>query len=86
MAMLNDAALIAVDKDMKHFVKRFGQPEAGGKYAKMHLLHFSCGGPLSAKRAAHAMSLIEHEWRFTCEKAARSLWIEVAAHHVRSYR
>ena len=86
MAMVNKAALVAVDKDMKHFKKRFGQPEAGGKFTKMHLIHFSCGGVLAVKRAAHVMSFIEHEWSFTCDKQARAMWLDINGHHVRSYR
>lgn len=85
-AMLNGAALICVDNDMRQFKKRFGQPEAGGRYKKTHLIHFACSGVLAVKRAAHVMSFIEHEWRFTCEKNARALWLEIAAHHVRSNR
>lgn len=85
-AILNKAALIAVDKDMNHFKKRFGQPEGGGKFARVHLIHFSCGGVLAVKRAEHVMSFIEHEWRFVCEKAARSMWLDIGAHYVRSNR
>lgn len=85
VAMENGAALIAVDNDMKHFKKRFGPVEAG-KYTKMHLIHFSCSGVIAVKRAAHVMSFIEHEWRFTCDKAARSMWLDIGAHHIRSNR
>jgi hypothetical protein len=85
-AMVNSAALVAVDKDMKHFKKRFGQAEGGGKFTKMHLIHFSCSGVMAVKRSEQAMSFIEHEWLFVCQKTARSMWLDIGAHHVRSYR
>jgi hypothetical protein len=37
---------------------------------------------LAAKRLEQAMSLIEHEWQFSSEKASRRLWVEIGAHHL----
>lgn len=85
-AVLNKAALIAVDKDMKYFKKRYGQPEGERRFKNLHLIHFACSGVQAVKRAPQAMSFIEHEWRFACDKNARELWVEIGPHHIRSNR
>ena len=85
-AILNNAVLIATDRDMKQMVKRFGNPEKGGRYGRMNLLFLNCSGVMAQKRVEHLMSFIEHEWRVTCEKAARTMWIDIGPHYFRSYR
>jgi predicted nuclease of predicted toxin-antitoxin system len=85
-AILNDAILIAVDADMKRLVRRFGSPNNSEKYKKLHLIFLSCDQVLAAKRLEHAMSFVETEWRVTCEKAARRLWLDIGPHRLTSYR
>ena len=85
-AMLNNAALIAVDRDMRQMAKRFGTYDQGGRYDNLHLIFLNCNEVLAPKRIQHFMSLIEHEWRIICEKPPRTLWIDIGPHYVRSYR
>jgi predicted nuclease of predicted toxin-antitoxin system len=85
-AILNNAILIAVDRDMKQMAKRFGNADKGGKYSKLHLLFVNCNSVLAPKRIEHGLSFIEHEWEFTTQKTARTLWIEIGSHYFRSYR
>lgn len=85
-AIMNSAILVAVDRDMKQMAKRFGTSEKGGRYGRMNLLFLNCSGLIAPKRAEHLMSFIEHEWRVTCEKSARTMWIDIGPHYFRSYR
>ncbi len=85
-AIVNKAALIAVDLDMKRFVRRFGSPNVSEKYQKLDLIFVGCNETLAAKRLEHAMSFIEHEWQVRCGKLARRLWVDVGAHRLSTYR
>ena len=85
-AILNNAALIALDLDMKRLVRRFGSPDNGGRFKKLDLIFVGCDPVMAAKRIAHAMSFIENEWAVRCEKAARRLWVSIDNHRLTSYR
>jgi predicted nuclease of predicted toxin-antitoxin system len=85
-AIMNNACLIAVDRDMKQMAKRFGNPDKGGKFPKLHLIFMNCNGVIAPKRIAQAISFIEHEWAFTCQKQARALWIDISPHRITSNR
>ena len=85
-AMLNHAALIAIDLDMKRFVRRFGSGNNNEKYKKLNLIHLCCAETLAPKRLVQVMSFIEHEWGWAKGKQARRLWVEVGAHRIVSYR
>jgi predicted nuclease of predicted toxin-antitoxin system len=85
-AMINQAALIAVDLDMKRLVRRFGAPDASGHYRSLDLISISCNETLAAKRLDQALSFIEHEWRISRAKKARRLWIDVGPHRLTTYR
>ncbi|MER9251437.1 hypothetical protein NKI59_06420 [Mesorhizobium sp. M0598] len=85
-AILNSAALIAVDLDMKRLVKRFGSPGNNPRFAKLDLIFVGCDPVMTAKRLGHAMSFIENEWSVRCEKAARRLWVSIDNHRLTSYR
>jgi hypothetical protein len=85
-AILNDAALIAVDADMRRMVRRFGAAGHTEKYYRLNLISIRCNEVLAAKRLAQAMSFIEHEWHFACEKAARRMWIDIEPHKLTTYR
>ncbi len=85
-ALANEAILIAVDADMKRLAKRYGTTPTAGRFERLNLIWIGCNGPLASKRADQAMSLIEHEWKFSNGKAARRLWIEIGPHHIRTFR
>jgi len=78
--------LLAIDPDMKAFPKRYGISKGSPRYASLSLIWIGCNEVLAAKRLEQAMSLIEHEWKFSEEKASRRLWIEIGPHHIRTMR
>lgn len=85
-AILNEAVLIAVDADMRRMVRRFGTPGRSERYSRLSLIHLRCNEVMAAKRLDQAMSFIEHEWKFACEKAARRVWVDIEPHKLVSYR
>jgi predicted nuclease of predicted toxin-antitoxin system len=86
MAILNNAALIAVDLDMKRLVRRFGSPSNGPKFKKLDLIFIGCDAVMAEKRLEHAMSFVENEWSVRCEKAARRMWVNIDSHRLTTYR
>ena len=86
MALRNDAALIAVDPDLKRLVKRFGSSPDHARFKSLNLIWLSCGPVMATKRVEQAMSFIDHEWDFACRKRARRLWIDIGAHRIISHR
>jgi hypothetical protein len=85
-ALANDAILLAIDPDMKRFPKRYGISHGSARYQNLSLIWIGCNEVLAAKRLEQAMSLIEHEWNLSDEKAARRLWIEIGPHNIRTNR
>ena len=85
-ALANDAILLAIDPDMKAFPKRYGISKGSPRYSRLSLIWIGCNEVLAAKRLEQAMTLIEHEWKISEEKAARRLWIEISPHHIRTMR
>lgn len=86
MALLNNAALVAQDGDMKQMAKRFGNGVDAWKFKNLSLIYLNCNGTLAPKRISHLMSFIEHEWAVACEKSARRMWVDIGPHYLRSYR
>jgi predicted nuclease of predicted toxin-antitoxin system len=86
MAMQNDAALIAVDPDLRRLMRRFGPTADNARFKSLNLIWLNCNPTLATKRIEQAMSFIEHEWEFACRKRARRLWIDIGAHRMASYR
>ena len=86
MAILNKSILIAVDADMKRLVRRFGSGGSEQKYKSLHLLFLTCNPSMAAKRLAHCLSLVGHEWHITREKSARRFWVDISTHRITSYR
>jgi hypothetical protein len=41
---------------------------------------------MAAKRFDQAMSFIEHEWSFACEKPSRRMWVDIEPRKLVSYR
>lgn len=85
-ALENKAILVAIDGDMKQMAKRYGVTPKGERFNRLHIIRLCCPENLAAQRLEQALSLIEHEWRFTKAKAARRLWVDVATHYIRSHR
>ena len=85
-ALANDAILVAVDGDMRRIVRRYGVRAGGTKLDRLSLLHLCCKETQAAKRLDHAMTLVEHEWTISREKHARRMWVEIAEHHIRTFR
>jgi predicted nuclease of predicted toxin-antitoxin system len=85
-AILNKAVLVAVDGDMRRMVRRFGAPGNSEKYYGLNLISICCNEVLAAKRLTQAMSFIEREWRFACEKTARRMWVDIEPHKLITYR
>jgi hypothetical protein len=84
-AILNKAALIAIDMDMKRLVRRFGAPD-NGRFKNLDLIFIGCDPVMAAKRLDHAMSFIETEWDVRCAKTARRLWVSIENHRLTTYR
>jgi hypothetical protein len=85
-AMANEAILVAIDKDMNQIVKRYGVTPRGDRFDRLSLIHLCCNETLAAKRLAHVMSFIEHEWEISTLKASRRMWVAIAEHFIRSNR
>lgn len=83
-AQLAGAVLVAIDNDMKRLAGRYGS--ADPRYTTLNLIKIACSEPLAASRTKQAMSLIELEWRFACEKPSRRLYLEIGPHHIRTFR
>jgi hypothetical protein len=75
-----------VDRDFRQLVRRFGSPKGGARYKKLNIFFLECEGVQVANRLTFLMSLIEHEWSVAGQKAARTMWLEIGLHHVRSNR
>jgi hypothetical protein len=86
MALKNDAILVAIDPDMKSFPKRFGISHGSPRFATLIIIRICSNETQAAHRVRQAMTLIEHEWSVSQEKAARRLWIEIGPHHIRTNR
>lgn len=75
-ALAASAVLVAIDNDMKRISGRYGSTDP--KFAHLNLIKIACPEPQAASRLEQAMSFIELEWRFACEKAARRLYLDTA--------
>jgi predicted nuclease of predicted toxin-antitoxin system len=85
-ALINAAILVAQDKDMRQIAKRFGSPSMNNRFSRLNLIRICCEETQAAKRILQAISFIEHEWKFSCEKVARRLWVDIGAHFLKSNR
>lgn len=83
-AKLNKAVLVAIDKDMKAITGRYGKSDP--KFSDLGLIKIGCPEPLAAQRLAQAMSFVELEWAYSCEKVARKIYIEIGAQYLRTFR
>jgi hypothetical protein len=84
LPLANNAILVAVDKDMKQLTKRFNRDHP--RFKKLSMIQIGCNGTMAAKRLEQAMSLIQHEWAVSQQKAAARLWFEITNHRLTSYR
>jgi len=78
--------LLAIDPDMKKFPKRYGISHGSTRYASLSLIWMGCNEVQASKRLEQAITLIEHEWKISYEKASRRLWVEIGPHHIRTNR
>lgn len=86
-ALASDAILVAMDNDMRQIAQRYGMTARGDdRFGKLSLIKFCCDEVLASKRLRHMMTLVEHEWRISTEKASRRMWVEIGSHYVRSNR
>jgi hypothetical protein len=85
-AILNEAILIAVDRDMRRIVRRFGAARDGGRFERLNLIWVACDPVMATRRLSHAMSFIEHEWAIACELVARRMWVNIENHKLTTYR
>lgn len=85
-AIENAAILVAHDNDMKRLARRYGEAAHNTRFGRLHLIRLCCPEPQAASRAEQAMSLIQHEWTFASQKAARRLWVDVGPHFIRTHR
>lgn len=85
-AIAHAAILVAVDRDMQGFAKRFGAPMQNEKYSRLDLLFLGCRPHHYAARLDQAMDFIELEWAFRQAKPTRRLWVNVEDHRLITYR
>lgn len=75
LAEENDSILVSLDGDMKKLAQRYGVSKQ--RFARLSLIKFSCETSKAAKRAAAAMSVIEHEWARSQGCRDRRIFIEI---------
>jgi predicted nuclease of predicted toxin-antitoxin system len=85
-ALANDAVLVAIDHDMTQLAQRYGVKSPTDRFARLNLILICCNEVLASKRLEHAISLIEHEWELSQQKASRRMWIEIGPHYIRTNR
>ena len=83
-AQINKSVLVATDKDMLKIAGRYGRTDP--KFKDLSLIKIGCPEPMAAARLSQAMSLIELEWNYSCEKISRKLYVEIGQHFLRTYR
>ena len=85
-ALANDAVLLAIDKDLRRIARKYGETPQDERFSKLNLIHFCCDEVLASKRVEHAFSFIQAEWAFCLEKRSRRMWVEIGAHHLKTFR
>ncbi len=85
-AIAHGAILVAVDRDMQGFAKRFGAPTQNEKYGKLDLLFLGCRHHHHEARLEQAMGFIELEWTYSQQKPTRRLWLNIEDHRMTTYR
>ncbi len=85
-AVQNEAVLVALDNDMKRFVKWYGKKTSQDRFKSLHILRICCGEIQAENRIRQVVSLIEHEWQYAAALKARRLWIDINSHSVESHR
>ena len=86
VAEANDAILVALDGDMKQSAQ--GRGVGSKRFRRLSLIKLSCNEPRAAERLRAAMTLIEHEWRYSSgmQEGLRRLFIEVTDSTIRTHR
>jgi predicted nuclease of predicted toxin-antitoxin system len=85
-ALANQAALVALDKDMKQLAQRYGTTARGDRLARLNIIRICCNEVIASKRIDHVMSFIVHEWMISEQKVASRMWVEIGPHFIKSNR
>ena len=85
-AVLEDAILVAVDRDMRRIARPYGTPGDIASPRTLDLVSLLCAEWQASSRITQAMTFIENEWRFRESKRARRLWIDIGLHFLRTHR
>jgi predicted nuclease of predicted toxin-antitoxin system len=83
-ALLNDAVLVAFDKDHKRLAAKNGI--TGDKFGKLSLISLNCPEPMAKSRVEQFMTLLEHEWNYSKGKSSRRMFIVIQKNSVRVHR
>lgn len=83
-AEANDAILVAIDRDMRAIAKRHGVGQ--NRFRLLSLIKLSCRETRAPERVERAMSLIEHEWKYSAGTSGRRLHIEIGTDVIRTVR
>jgi predicted nuclease of predicted toxin-antitoxin system len=83
-AEANDAILVALDGDMRSLAQRRGIGQR--RFRTLSLIKLSCKITRSTERIEAAVSLIEHEWRYSEGQADRRLFVEIGSDVIRTFR
>lgn len=83
-ALQNGAILVACDGDMKQIAGSFGANN--DRFKTLNLLKLTCNETVAAARVEQLMDLIELEYKFSQEKVARRMFVEIKNQTVVSFR
>ena len=83
-AIANDAILVAVDGDMFRHASRLGQTDV--RFTNLNLVQLTCPSIMAAARVGQALSLIEHEWKYSERKRARRVLVQIEKQKIVSWR
>lgn len=83
ISMLDEAILVAMDKDMKRIAKENGV--SNSQFARLSFVHLDCLEIDAAVRVEQAMGLLEYEWERS-EGAIRRLHLVIGAGVIRTNR
>lgn len=85
-AIANRAVLVVIDGDIRRIARRYGAKVSQDRFKTLDVIHLACSGPIAPTRLDQAMDLLAMEWAYCNRKAARRLWVEIGAHHIRTNR
>ncbi|MBN9560204.1 MAG: DUF5615 family PIN-like protein [Alphaproteobacteria bacterium] len=84
VAETNEAILVSLDGDFRQIATRHGVGRR--QYKSLSLIKLSCRESRAYQRVCEAMSLIEHEWRFSEGRRDRRLFMDISDGVIRTIR